>query len=672
MFTSNLERIAPIIVLVILIGCGGGGGGLPDPGLSNVKVETRSARAAVITSEGGAITATGSNGVVYTLTVPEGAVVADTRISMYPISSLANMPGGGKTIAGVHFMPEGLQLYASAKLTMQLPAGIDPKQIAGLAYKGNSEELRLDMAFAQGQTVTMFVQHFSGKALGNRQVADLLHDPGTTFKTAVFQTAMETADLAARQQNTDPTLSFRNTLNDWYHQVVEPAFQKSMAVSSTDFSAQRWLDLLLAHVEYDAWLDAILFANIETQAITNTPFIDPQPELNDSEALAVSYLLHYYHVWDNRSGVYRNNQIDGLILSDPIEDASEAMMAGIWAQDWQIPLQPNHLDDEYLLNNLTVKAVIRQKQFVSGSQPGDAVALQVKAGVTIGSPLIPGADNARFDIPLRVKFSRGANTIQTITTDSQGMATCTTTWPQGVNPLKIDILATIKRASGRDRPRISVFDVATKTSGPGSLVIVPSTADIDKGQTITLTARRLDSNGNELPLDPSLVAWSISPLNVANLVSNGLTATVTGLTSGTAAVAVAATVGGLSLSATADIHVKSSFLDREYVGTMINTLPDGTQQTLTNTHVKFYTNPVGGPHLAMEVGVNGDFLVGFGANICSHTTNSFVADLGTGPPCVFTFDGAVDDANHVSTMTWSLTIPSFGLFARSFTGTANF
>jgi len=660
-----------VLAPVLLTACGGGGGGLSDPGLSNVKVETGNARSAVIGSDGGSITATGSNGVVYTLTVPEGALFADTRMSMYPISTLANLPGGGKTIAGVHFTPEGLQLFASAKLTMQLPPGIDPKQIAGLAYNGNSEELRLDMAFAQGQTVTMFVQHFSGKALGNRQVADLLKDPGTTFKTAVFQTAMETADLAARQQNTDPTLAFRNILVDWYNVVVVPTFQKSMAVSSTDFSAQKMLDLMLAHVEYDAWLDAILYANIETQAITNTPFIDPQPELNDSEALAVAYLHHYYNVWNDRSGVDRANSIDGRILSDPIEDAAEAMMAGIWAQDWQIPLQPNQLDDESLLNDLIVKVVIRQKQFVSGSQPGDSVALQVKAGVTIGSPLIPGVDNARFDIPVKVKFSRGGSTLQTITTDSQGMATCNTTWPQGVNPLKIDILATIKRASGRERPRIAVFDVATKTSGPGSLVIDPSTSDIDKGQTITLRARRLDSNGNEIALDPSLLGWGISPDSVATLVANGQSATVTGLTPGTAGVAVA--LGGTGLSATASVRVKSSFLDREYVGTYITTDAAGIQHTNSNTHVKFepINFPGEGLHLAMRVGINGDFSVGGTSYICSTTTNSFLADTGQGPRCAFTFPGNVADSNHVSTLTWSFTING-SLIAGSFTGTASF
>src|SRR2546421_1209876 len=65
-----------ILATAILVGCGGGGGGgLPDPGLSNVQVEVGNARSALIGPGGGTITATGSNGFVYTLTIPAGSIL---------------------------------------------------------------------------------------------------------------------------------------------------------------------------------------------------------------------------------------------------------------------------------------------------------------------------------------------------------------------------------------------------------------------------------------------------------------------------------------------------------------------------------------------------------------------------------------------------------------------
>lgn len=553
MFKRPIQYARAAAATILLSGCGGGGGGLSDPGLSNVAVETSSARSATITSDGGSVAATGSNGVVYTLTLPEGAVVRDTKITLYPISSLKSLPGGEKSVAGVHFEPSGLKLRASAALTMQLPASINPVNIVGVAYTGNGDSLHLDMASAQGSTVTMSVQHFSGKVLGGRRVGDLLVHAGASRTTEGFQMQMSAADFNARNANTDPSSDFRRILADWYHTVVEPEFQTAMRIGNAinePFTIQNEFTVAASHTEYDAWLDAVLYAHIEAQAIANVQFQDPQPELNDSEAVAVNYLHHWYDLWNKQCENDSDHPIDGTFFSDPVEDAAWAMVAGSWAQEWHIPLQQNGLDEEALLNQLNVLPIIEEKPFTSGSAPGDQVNLRVKVGVKIPrtNALI------RHDIPVKVKFSRGASVLQTVNTDNSGVANCLTAWPQGVNPLKIDILATVKRASGRDRPRISVFDVATKTAqGAGSLVIDPPFLDVEIGQTKTFTVFRIDSNGNQLPLDPNLLTWGFSPSNVVVGVPNGDSAAVTGVAPGTGAAAV--TLAGTSLSATADVNV---------------------------------------------------------------------------------------------------------------------
>jgi hypothetical protein len=307
-----------------------------------------------------------------------------------------------------------------------------------------------------------------------------------------------------------------------------------------------------------------------------------------------------------------------------------------------------------------VKVVIESKSY-DGFNPGDDGTAKVKAGFTIaGAP-------ARHDAPIRVKFSGNGNLFSgDVIIVNGATADKGVHWPTGVDPLKIDILASLK-----DFSDIAVFDRITKSVGE-SLVVEPSSADIGIGEDVTLTAKRLDQNGNPVALDPSKVSWGISPSSVATIVPSGQTAKVTGRGAGTATVTVS--LGGTNLTATATVQVKTTFLTREYVGTYVPTFPDGSQVPQPNTHVRFETINFGaeGPHLAMRLAINGDFINGFGfsAYICSTTTNSFAADTGEGPRCTRTFNGTVSDVNHVSTMTWSFTLIDGSSF--TYTGTANF
>src|ERR1051325_10205742 len=123
MFKSMPARFAAILIFPILIGCGGGGGGIPNPGLSNVVVDLGRSKAALITPDGGQITTADSHGFTYTLTIPSGAVAQDTRIFMYPVTSMKNLPAGGVVTAGVYLAPEGLQFLVPATLTTQVPGG---------------------------------------------------------------------------------------------------------------------------------------------------------------------------------------------------------------------------------------------------------------------------------------------------------------------------------------------------------------------------------------------------------------------------------------------------------------------------------------------------------------------------------------------------------------------
>ncbi len=551
MFKTKLVHVFALLTVPILIGCGGGGGGLGDPGLSNVQVEVGNARSVLIGPDGGTITATGSNGFVYKLTIPASSVLKPTRIALYPVAAIKNLPQGGTINGGVNFSPDGLELLIPATLTIQLPASVDPRKAVPIAYSGNADNLHLDLGTVTGQTITMRVYHFSGTALGNRIITDLLlPNPLLTNTTTDFQRRMAAAFWNSEQQNTSPLADYNLILRNWYDLVVRPKLTTGGAPGSS------LRDISRAEIEYHAWLDAILYA----QRTLGDPAYNVQPQNSESEPLAVAVIKRWYQFFNDACVSNKNNPVDGSwtgdVPQDPALDASLAIDGGSLADEWHIARAPNGLDTETLLNNLCVKVVIESKSY-DGNAPGDFGTVKVKAGFTIdgGTP--------RHDAPIRVKIS-GNGTVGTPLGTIINGATFSSEviWPQGVNPLKIDILATLfedNGAGGNALRNLAVFDRITKSPAQG-LVINPNPVSVSVGQTVTVTASRLDGG----PLDPNLLSWAISPPTVATIASNGATATVTGKASGIAGVAVV--LGGTNLSATADVLVSPTVLAGTYVG----------------------------------------------------------------------------------------------------------
>ncbi len=69
---------------------------------------------------GGSITATGANGVSYTLSIPADALLGNKEITLTPISQVGNLPLSGGLLSAVKIEPEGLEFYGYATLTTTL------------------------------------------------------------------------------------------------------------------------------------------------------------------------------------------------------------------------------------------------------------------------------------------------------------------------------------------------------------------------------------------------------------------------------------------------------------------------------------------------------------------------------------------------------------------------
>lgn len=170
-----MRTIARLILLLtgLLTACSGGnpsppGGSdlppvtIPPPNPLDVSITLDEARAAseAIALSGGSLSITAEDGAVYTLTVPENALLEATEITMTPILSLEDSPVTGGRLLGVELKPHGLRLYDFATLSIAPPGGGTGKAIAFAAQDGGKEfhlyPLELDPS-----KVSLKLMHFS-------------------------------------------------------------------------------------------------------------------------------------------------------------------------------------------------------------------------------------------------------------------------------------------------------------------------------------------------------------------------------------------------------------------------------------------------------------------------------------------------------------------------------
>ncbi len=84
------------------------------------------------------------------LSIPEGALSADTEIRMTAVTSIQDWPLDGNAIGAVRLEPEGLILNDVAILTMGFPVDVDPDlAIVGFAFEADGQEFHLQQTDQQ-------------------------------------------------------------------------------------------------------------------------------------------------------------------------------------------------------------------------------------------------------------------------------------------------------------------------------------------------------------------------------------------------------------------------------------------------------------------------------------------------------------------------------------------
>lgn len=242
-------RRVPLPALVaagLLTACGGpapgGGGGprdtvpIPPPMPLDVAVdedEERSATAKVPIG-GGSLSVTGADGAVYTLTVPAGALLEDTTITMTPLASVAGAPLAGVP-HGVALEPNGLRLYAPATLEVAPPAGAG-RHVVGFGTLGGGQQFHLQ-PLDPGDGVALSLMRFSEHGAFFSEVGPILvSDPaeympsdwesGLQQMLAELLQAEREAQLAGLPGDPDFDWKLEAILRTYFREVIQPLLSR--------------------------------------------------------------------------------------------------------------------------------------------------------------------------------------------------------------------------------------------------------------------------------------------------------------------------------------------------------------------------------------------------------------------------------------------------------------
>jgi hypothetical protein len=161
----------------------GGGGNIPpeleyifdipsEPVWVTATLDSGKQAEALVPPGGGSVNVTGTDGTVFRLDIPDGALITDTLIRMTPVSQLDGMPFGSEAYA-VQFEPEGLQLYALATLTITPAQEIPLDQQIFFGYQGAGDNFTLAAPVMDSREIKIVLDHFSGYGVSKGFLADI-------------------------------------------------------------------------------------------------------------------------------------------------------------------------------------------------------------------------------------------------------------------------------------------------------------------------------------------------------------------------------------------------------------------------------------------------------------------------------------------------------------------
>lgn len=166
-------------------------------------LDTSRRSVATLDASGGTVSATGGDGVTFTLAVPPDALLVSQQISLTPVTSIDGLPFHGGFSAAVHLEPDGLILFKPATLTIRhnKPAPTGYAQI-GFEYQGSGSGLHF-YPTEQGSGLEFMLMHFTSPGLGGVSRQDLNNQLSHAPADNLAQIEQYIAALNATQRQVD-------------------------------------------------------------------------------------------------------------------------------------------------------------------------------------------------------------------------------------------------------------------------------------------------------------------------------------------------------------------------------------------------------------------------------------------------------------------------------------
>lgn len=139
----------------------------------DILLDDAQSSSALITTQGGSLSVTGEDGTLYTLNIPNDALLVDTTITMTPVATLTGLPFGSADSLAVQLEPEGLTFNNFVTLTITPKQTIPVDQQLMFTYQGAGQDVILAFPVVDSNEIKMQLMHFSGYGVTKGLLADI-------------------------------------------------------------------------------------------------------------------------------------------------------------------------------------------------------------------------------------------------------------------------------------------------------------------------------------------------------------------------------------------------------------------------------------------------------------------------------------------------------------------
>jgi hypothetical protein len=396
-----------LLLTAALLSCSDDSTAPPAADTGPVQKDAAHAVSETLGSDGGSISATGANGIQYTLEVPAGALINPTRITVTPILGIEGFGLSGGLAGAVDLQPSGLEFVQAAVLRIQTSATPGTgEQLAGFTANGDFSKRALSLAAADAGEIFVLVPHFTvaGAGFGTQQDVGAFPVQGSSVLESLFNdiVVLSPVPWLTATRSTAETLA-----HTAFSQVVLPELQNA----DTD---GKLVDAIGA---YDRWrrMLSLVAANGEIPAGILT---------DDSATLSVP--SGFQGEVDQALDLAADAIKDAIDGNNTVCENSESFAALANVLYWQreaeilgIATQANGLDRATVLLFLCVDPVIEGIDLPAVMQVGFPHSLDITAG------LIFGASGAPVGAPFQITVTAQNASVQNPTgfTNSQGQYT---------------------------------------------------------------------------------------------------------------------------------------------------------------------------------------------------------------------------------------------------------